>query len=365
MDFLKKNYGLLLSAVICTGVIVLLLFMCVSQRKMCEDYRRQIKSTQDAFRKVNASGMNVKNDDAGELVNLNILEANIEKVNAQYDLLRKSCIAKYKITPDPNTLPTNNPTLAREMIENRLASLENRIAVNKLHLTMGGGQDAKFGNEIRQLFLGGRQIKAEEVMQTFRLMELYDRLLSLIINSGIKNVPLFGVTCQFEVIKREGYSITPLQLTVEGTAEQLQHFFNSLSHCDNTFFNVKSFGIEFKGMATADSIFSKYFLLRYGVKYGGRSEADGKIASFGGNTKLLRASRIIGPGLGSITAAVTAKDQNRTVVESSGSKGRAGMEGWVNEEIKRQDFLVYREERIYRMDLNVDIIEFFTVVEEE
>lgn len=421
MDFLKKNWGLLLCSVICIAVFVVLIIKCFGARSAYMAAEQEVQEHNDFFNKVNKTNLTVTAED-GELKNRDIAEANARIVAQHYQAMLSDCAERYKITPDLSEMRRISSTKFREMIEERISVMGTRVLKAKINWMNG----EKVGDVFNELFDAGKMVEdSRRKQQVLRNVEIYDRVVDMIVNSGVKTVIDFDLPREYKDEEKGYYRSTPMVLSLQGTSAQLQAFMNDMTYYKNLFCVIKSMGMELVDLDVPDVVFSPYMVERYNVKAGredgvnpaagpgmtgipGESRSSKRASrrentmnmggpgmGMGGSQKeeftTIRRNRMVGTdlgagsdsarsGMGGMGPAMdtgrrssrrdslgpgmerTTSRRSTPVMGPGMGPGMEGMNGmpnlWHFGEPKRQDYLVFANKRIFQLDLVVEIIEF-------
>ena len=272
MDFLKKNWGLLLCSIVCLVLFVMLIVKCVGQRSIAREAQQKISDHRSFFEKLNKDNLTVTADENGELKNQLIAESNAEIVKRHYRDMLGDCAERYRITPDLASMRSIPSTRFRELVEGQLSDMATKLLKAKIVWLDG----VPVGEEFGELFEAGKMVEnTTRKQQVYRNLQIYDRVVDLVINSGVKAVVEFNLPREYQDEEKDYYRSTPMAISVQGTEEQIQAFINGVTYSKNLFCIIKSMGVELVDNDDSYVVFSPYLIKRNEVRLEKEAELTG------------------------------------------------------------------------------------------
>lgn len=327
MDFLKKNWGLVLCTmifIILTGFLAYMIFRETGNYKLA---KAECEKLDGNFKKMNSTGWKVKCDASNRLENAIIAQGNEEKARSHYEKLRNELYRRYAVTTE--NLPEND-NQAKEELARQLSILRSNVARKKIEWREETGGPGIF-------FIGLRDKSAplapDEYPLIFRQLQIYVKLVNHIISSDIKTVNFLTFPRQLKTEDSGDYTVTPVKLSVESNGAKLQNLVNSLTDDPNLLFFIRSMEFLVPDSQSSDGAYSE-------IVYRRSQHQNELSANQGGGrrgTPGMNPSRLRAP---------------------IGGSSSLKEEDLVAEAPKRQDFLVFNTPVVIRLVLNLDLMEF-------
>lgn len=361
MDFIKKNWGLLLCALLFLAAVVFLIVRTMGYQSAVQEVEKQIQNDQSWFKTVNKSGWKVTPDKQGRLENAAIAKANKEAAEGHYAELKANLARRFNFIP---TLPANS-VQAQEMLNRKLHELAEFVLVeHKINWIPGdtSGQSANRGGggsafaAAQPRGVGGRftnlahqstPLAEKDFEPIFRQLMVYEKLIRHIAAADIKVVHELTFPRWLTTEDAGDYTITPILLTVEGETANIQKLVNNLTNDPTMLFFIRSMQL-FAPSSTQE--ITEYMDIaverRKALNEQQSSIFNGNQQSGDNNNR--GSNPYGGRSDGSVTVSGGANGTNRTYTEDQ----------LVAEEPKRQDYLVFRTPRVVRVSLNLDLLEY-------
>ena len=325
MNFIKKNWALLLCAFVFLVLMGVLGFLIFSESKKFAASEAAIAKLEKNFNDMNKWQGGIRIDSKRQ--NAVIAESNAEIAKNHYDEVAREIYKRYSF--EVGVLPPSS-SAAQESIRRVLESINRDIVKNKIIWREQRGLPGDFFIELCEQ---PTPIPEADFPAIFRQLQIYKKLVNHVIAAKIKVVNTIKFPRQLTLETSGDYTITPIIISVESEHQNIQNLVNHLSADQTMLMFIRSIGFSTPAANTPGGEFNRIV-----------SEKTSAIASdiMGGSA----GSAQDGMGSRSARSSSSAGDSNRDKA------------GYVEENAKRQDFLVFRSPYIVRIDLNLDLIEF-------
>ncbi len=346
MDFLKKNWGLLLCIVAFLAILAFLVMKILAFQNETAETEKKIASDKAWFNKVNKDGWKVHPDASQRLENEIIATANKETATSHYEEMRRELYKRYSFQP---RLPQNGRE-AQDMLNRHLQVLENKVRDN---ISQTLWQAGNIGGQLATL--RNSQLRQEEFSGVFRQLMIYEKLLNVILSSKVKVITTLGFPKWLNVEDAGDYTVTPITVGVVGDSDSLQKLVNAITYDPSMLFFIRQIEFRVPGSENAENEYTPAFLQRKAeltstVSDNGTGDNSNQPAAITPTTTR-RGRR----GRRSAQAAQEQQAQS-TVTDSQGNK--YAEEDLVKENPKRQNYLIFKTPRTIQLNLNLDLIEY-------
>lgn len=327
MNFIKKNWALLL----CTFIFLVLMgalgFLIFSESKKYVASEAAIAKLDKNFNDMNKWEGGVRIDSKRQ--NAVIAESNAEIAKNHYDEVAREIYKRYSF--EVGALPPSS-SAAQESIRRVLEGINRDIVKNKIIWREQRGIPGDFFIDLSEQ---PTPIPEADFPAIFRQLQIYKKLVNHVIAAKIKVVNTIKFPRQLTSEASGDYTITPIIISVESEQQNIQNLVNRLSADQTMLLFIRSIGFstpaavsiaggEFNRIVSEKTSASSSDLLG-----GGESRRDG-----------MRSAGAMGAR------------------SSSNNDSKSEKAGYVEESAKRQDYLVFRSPYIVRINLNLDLIEF-------
>ena len=353
MEFLKKNWGLLLCVVV---FIALMVFQILKIMKYQKEYAANESKVEEAdkwFKTMNSAGWKVTPDEKGELENAKIAMENKEVAVGHSEEIQRQLVKRFSFNPE---LPVNY-VQAQEQLDRRLSIITDYLLVqNKIQWNCG----TPIGGRFYDLAQQAEPIPQSDFPSIFRQLMIYEKLLHHIVGAGVKAIDTLEFP-RWLVTEEEGdYTLTPIIISVEADSATVQKLVNSLSFDPSMLFFIRN--MDFNVPASLDPT-KEYF----DIVIQRRSELDQVLAAKLSAAQGNNSDRMNGPiGLGRNAAmdmGMGGRSYNRTMGGGSMADSFNPVQNidsslLVQEDDKRQNYLVFRTPRLVQLNLTLDLLEY-------
>ena len=364
MDLFRKHWGILLASLVFLVLLGCILWHTYSMKKAVDEGKRAIGEVKGWIDGVNRSGWKLEGGAYGELENSAIAERNRETAVGHFQEMRQRLYRRYAISP---ALPRNS-SQARGMLDARLASIT-RLALVKYKMNFQG----VIGGKLAEINSDNKPIIEQDFLPIFRQLEIYQEIISLLGTSGVKRVDDLNFPRSLLVEESDGYTVTPISLTIASSPAVLQAFLNSLSQDQRFLFIVRNLSLFDENAESPVAEYSQVALVRRqnllakeaaalgeGAK-AGMGREGGMTASPAGGRSRGRNAESRGESRGASRRPSTSRTG-----QLSSPGGMEGLQAIANldeslltyEEPKRQDNFVFRTPRTIQAKITLDLIEF-------
>ena len=361
MEFIKKNWGLLICIIVFIAGVIYLAIKIAGKNAEYAASEQKVAAHKAWFQKVNSDGWRITADDNNRLENTAIAQKNQATAEAHLKDIRSELIRRYSFNPE---IPRNDAD-AKNRLNKRLRALESLVIKNKVLW-----ESENMGGALHDLAVQSDRINPEDFKAVFRQLEIYERMTRDIVESGIKEVTHLSFPRKWSVEENGDYTITPVLVGVTATPEVLQKFVNTLADDKRMLSIIRS--IEFLPAGeNNEEIFNDIVMENQQESTQLNQNFDEKQkdgAMLGSSTRTSRRSSRSDAAMG-VSSRSSRRSSASPAMDAPGSMG--GLNGSYNEEDlvkedpKRQDYLVFRTPRSLELRLNLDVIEYVDTEAEE
>ncbi len=338
MDFVKKNLGLLICALVCLLAAAFLTVQIIGAKKKLLKQEKFVAEQKTFFDRAGQERYKLKPEKGQELENIVQAQKNFAKVDEMYKQGCKFLGDKFSFS-NAIILPTSSPE-ALKQISDQIRSMTEFIIKNEIDFS-------GIAKEYTQIVSKG-SINPAEFKPLFRQLYIYRHLLENVAAAGISRIGNLDWLMGFQVREEDIYTVTPIYLTFTADLQTTQKFLNLMSNDEKMLFYLKNVQI------TAPDTYTQVML---NVK---KSQSENR--SF--NTAL----GDDGPaGEGMLNAPFPGQQRSsrradRPPLEEGGEGAEmrtrsADQSRFVKPEPRRQDYLVFHE-KIATVVARFDLYEF-------
>ncbi len=372
MNLIKKHWGILLCALIFLVLLGILLADTVKNRNEYQKTVKEIEEQENWFNKVNKDGWKLSKNGSGVLENVLQAERNREIAEEQVRKNRQELYQRYAIRPE---LPPNS-SRAQEMLDQKLSQITT-LALTTYKLDCG----MTLGGKLAELNQDNATLTSADFLPVFRQAAIYEELIRHLGKAGVKRVENLDFPRSLQVEEADGYTVTPITLSVYASPAVVQKLVNNLLQDRHLLFFLRAIELEDENSEDATAEYSQIALVR-------RQQLDARKPGASGNalggttgmssTRTSRRSEKASSGRESrrsskntgLTGSSSRKSSRSASRSASGLSssmgGLDGIQGLANineamlvyEEPKRQDNFIFRPSRSIRADLTLDLIEY-------
>ncbi|MGN0866777.1 MAG: hypothetical protein ACI4SG_03760 [Oligosphaeraceae bacterium] len=349
------------------GVI---LWLTYSTRQEITKEKAEIDTLKSWIDTVNRSGWKLEKDGStGELENSSIAERNRQTAVNALQEMRSELYRRFSIRP---TLPRTS-SQARDMLDAQLAAIT-RLALVNYKMDFQG----TIGGKLADTNSDSKPIIEQDFLPIFRQLEIYRQVVDTLGRSGVKRVIDLNFPRSLLTEEGDGYTVTPIVVSLSASPAVIQIFLNRLSQDPNYLFIIRNLSFFDEAAESPADEYTQIALLKRQVllakqaaTLGGGAGRDGGMTGGSASTGRSRSSRNAEPARR--TSRGTSGRESSTSRRASGrgdsSRSMSGMEGIQNmanldeslltyEEPKRQDNFVFRAPRSIQVEITLDLIEF-------
>ena len=354
MEFLKKNWGLLLCVVV---FIALMIYQMMQIMKYQKEYAANEHTVEEAdkwFKSMNSAGWKVTPNENNVLENAEIAMANKEIAVGHSEEIQRQLVKRYSFTP---TLP-NNYVQAQEELDRRLSIITDYLLVqNKIQWNCG----TPIGGRFYSLAQQPEPIPQSDFPNIFRQLMIYEKLLHHIVGAGVKSIYTLEFPRWLVINEESDYTVTPIIISVEADAPTIQNLVNNLSYDPTMLIFIRNMDFMVPSSTSPDAEYFDIVLQR-------RSELDQVLAAKlsaaqGNNDRMGGMGMGMGGGMGGMGMDM-GMGRNRamgggSMMDSmSGTSQNIDAAFLVPEDPKRQDYLIFRTPRLIQLNLTLDLLEY-------
>ena len=365
MDLIKKNWGILLCALVFLVALSFLLYRTFQYSKAYEESKQAVETQQQWFDALNKDGWRVTKGNNGELENAIIAEQNRQIAVGHYDNMKMELYKRFSFNPE---IPQNS-TRAADLLDSKLSQITNLALVTyKMNfLDTIGGRLAEINEGIEPLV-------EEDFKPIFRQLMIYEQLIYHLGRAGVKTVTLLDFPRSLQVEEDGDHTITPITLSFEAPSQVVQTLVNNLTNDRHMLFFLRNISIEATTIGQPQLEFSQIALLRRQILENKKAERlspragaqDGMTGGRGENVRSSRRRNSEMSGTGRSSRRAKRAERREGVGMRRSSSAMEGLRGLMNideallawEDPKRQDNLIFRTPRSIAVELTLDLIEF-------
>ncbi len=335
MDFVKKNLGLLICALVCLLLAIFLTVKILGSRKNLQKQVKFLNEQKTFFDRAKQENYKLKAEKGQELENIVQAQKNFAQVDELYQQGRAFLSREFTFTP-AIPLPNSSPEALKQISE-QIRSMTDFVIRNDIDFQ-------GIAKEYTQIVQQG-SINPAEFKPLFRQLYIYQHLLDNISTAGIKQIRTLDWLMGFQAREENIYTVTPIYMVFAADLDTTQKFLNILSNDKKMLFYIKNVQI------TAPD---RYSLLMQEAK---KSQGQERTISPGANEEGIP-EEMMNPldmqrPMGRQPVRRATPEEDGGTMRSSGS----GQSRLVTPEPRRQDFLVF-EDKIAEVVLRVDLYEF-------
>ena len=354
MDFLKKNWGLLVCTIVFLGLMVFQSLQIMKYQKEYAASEAKVASDESWFKTMNSSGWKVTPNANNVLENAEIAMANKEVAVGHSEELRRQLVKRFSFNPAvPRTF-----TEAQEELDRRLGLLTDYLLVqNKIQWNCG-----IIGGRFATLAQSPDPIPASDFPKIFRQLMIYEKLIHLIVSSGVKSIDNLEFPRWLMTEEESEYTITPVTLSVTADTQTIQRLVNNLSFDPNMLFVIRNMDFFVPASAAPAEEFFDIVIQR-------RNELDqvlqAKLSAAQGNNNM-NGGMMGMNGMGMAGTGMNDMGGRRGMMNAMDGMGMGtNARGQnidpmqlVSEAPKRQDYLIFRTPRLIQLNLTLDLLEY-------
>ncbi len=375
MDILKKHWGILLCALIFLVLLGVILWHTYATRQEIVKEKAEIESLKSWIDTVNRSGWKLEKNSNGELENSSIAERNRQTAVDFQENMRAELSRRFSIRP---MLPRTS-SQARDMLDAQLAAIT-RLALVDYKMDFQG----TIGGKLAETNSDNKPIIEQDFLPIFRQLEIYREMVDLLGRSGVKRVQDLNFPRSLLTEEGDGYTVTPIVVSLSASPAVLQNFLNRVSQDPNYLFIIRNLSFYDEAAESPAEEYTQIALLKrqallakQAATLGGGTGREGTMGAAApagrGRSRNAEPSR-------RTTRSTTGREASSPTASRRTARGGAGamtgMEGIQSmanldeslltyEEPKRQDNLVFRVPRSIQAEISLDLIEFKVPEEEE
>lgn len=356
MEFLKKNWGLLLCAVVFVGVMIYQLSKITAYQAAYKASEAKITEAQNWFNTIRSEGLKILPEENGLLKNAEIADVNMALAESHSKQLHNQLRRDFAIPEDPSlNLQDITSDKVKELLGDRIQSLMDEAAANGIQWVKIPIADGLFDTIARE-----RQIAPIKFKLIFRQLYVYEHVIRLIARSGVKQVNTVEFPRGLALDSNEAdYTLTPIILSVEASPQIIQTLVNNITQDPNMFFIIRNMSfVAVQNNLSSESpelVFSNIVTQKHSRLAKAQQDVYGGngVAGMGGSDR---------PGNGGreMMGADMGVGYSRAPGSSGTGASRPRDENWmVPEDARRQDYLIFRNpQRAIQLNLTLDLLEF-------
>ena len=356
MEFLKKNWGLLLCAVAFIVLMAIELKQIFSYKEMKDANEKRVDQAQTTKNNINSAGWNIllteKNVHGDDVLVNAMIAANNQGIAEEHSNdLHNELIKRFSFQP---ALPKTDGQ-AKDELDKRLSKLTDTILNNKVEWNCATPIGGLFYVLARQ----SAPIPTSDFPNIFRQLVIYEKLIQIIVNSGVKTINTLEFPRGLVVEEESEYTVTPIIISVEGDEMTIQKLVNNFSLDPTMLFVIRNMNFI---VPTSNSPAEEFYdiVLQRRAEIEQRQEA--RLNAANSNNERMGG---MGMGMGGMGMGMGGMGMDDMSPRVMGMGGTGSMDGQnidsnalVYEPPKRQDYLVFRTPRRIQINLTLDLLEF-------
>jgi len=218
MDFVKKNWGLIVGGLVALGLAVYMLIAVSGAMKAKKANLEKIDGHMAFFKKLGQFGYDLeRTDENGEIFNLVQSRRNFAVAEEHYNNFIGYLRENYK---NEVQIPENSSEALR-LINAHIEQCKKFLAQNGIVADSLGGSFSEI--------LESGALNPEDFNAVFRGLNVMDRILANVAAVGIKQINYVVFPMGFAIREEAGYTVRPLNVSVNGTPKQVQDFINVMT----------------------------------------------------------------------------------------------------------------------------------------
>ena len=350
MEFLKKNWGLLLCAVVFIALMVYQMMQVMKYQKEYAANESKVEEADKWFKTMNSAGWKITPNENNVLENAEIAMANKEIAVGHSEEIQRQLVKRYSFSP---TLP-NNYVQAQEELDRRLSIITDYLLVqNKIQWNCG----TPIGGRFYTLAQQAEPIPQSDFPNIFRQLMIYEKLLHHIVGAGAKSINTLEFPRWLVTEEESEYTVTPIIISVEADAPTIQKLVNNLSYDPTMLIFIRNMDFLVPTSETPDVEFFDIVLKRRAEFLAAKlSAAQGNNDRMGG---MMGGGGAMNMDMGMGGMGGMGRNRSMGMMDSmSGSTQNIDAAFLVPEDPKRQDYLIFRTPRLIQLNLTLDLLEY-------
>jgi hypothetical protein len=258
MDFIRKNWGLLLYALGCLILAGVVGFKAKQAHSLGAGKRKALDEQLRWFDDVKKANVRLSKE------NETAARDNAENANRDFTTVRQDLASKYRVDPDhPATAVEAVRALRDELIKTR-----HMLDTAEPPLDYRNCAYLSFENRAESSDLP----TLEDVPKIFRQLRIVQEIVRIACDAHLGSLNAIQRPMDLDVVAEDLYTATPIMLDVTGTADQIQTFINKMATEANYLFFLRNLTLETPDQAPNGAL-------------GGASGASGVVPSGGQGTE--------------------------------------------------------------------------------
>jgi hypothetical protein len=354
MVLLKKNWGLLIYALVCLGLSAFLGLKISAAEKTARENQKKLKEQLSFFDGVKKDNIKLNED------NQRIAQANRDLAEAKFMQLRRTLAGKYRIEPDPPPTAVEGVRRLQQEIRRMTKKLEEADIVI--------GQQCQYFS-FDKLAMSRKLPPESDVPEIFRHLRVVQEIVRLIGESEVMQVERIDRPMGLQRLDEDLYTVTPLTIVVTGRPEQVQTFINKMNSESNYLFFLRKVDLLTADQAPGGILSGK----DTGVRGGGGPGMDG-MGPEGAGMMMDPGMDMGAPEMGGEMPGMAMGGRGRRPTGGPNmmgpDMGGEGMPGArrgnaeLTGPLTRQDLLAFESGRALNAELRFDLVEFIPPKEE-
>jgi len=230
MDFIKKNWGLLLYSLGCLVLAVFIGLKISQAAKEASAKRKGLEEQLQWFSEVTKDKIKLTKE------NEKAAWANKDQAERKFDELRRTLATKYRIEP-------RHPATSVEAVRN----LQDEIRAMG-RILESAEPPVDFSKCPALSFQARAQSKdlpsMDDVPKIFRQLRIVQEVVRIVAQSHVLALDSIDRPMDLALIEEDLYTATPVQMVVTGTADQVQNFINKMTTEANYLFFLRKLSVD-------------------------------------------------------------------------------------------------------------------------
>jgi hypothetical protein len=228
VDFIKKNWGLLLVAVLSLGAAVFFALQMLGSMKGSKDSRTKYEQELDFFKGVQSYGVKLTES------NKQTALLNAEKAKNRFVKVREQLHKQFRIETEYDA----DPYVAVQQLLTNIGALRTKLT--------NGGIMISQQNEFLSFEAYGNRVKppnASQMPELFRQYEIVKEMVNHIVDSKVVSIDAISRPMDLEKQTEDLYTFVPIRLTVTGEPASISQLLNTLHSQSQYLFFIRK--VEF------------------------------------------------------------------------------------------------------------------------
>jgi hypothetical protein len=345
VDFIKKNWGLLLVSVLCLAATTFFAVKLLGARKKAKENRTKLEQELEFFKGVRQ--FNVKLTEANKQTAL----LNAEKAKLRFNKAREQLHDRFRI----ETSYDADPYVALQQLMNGIGKLRTQLGQERIAVPT---QNHYLSFDIYAQ--SDNPPNPKQMPELFRQLKIVEEIVNLVVASKVAMLRSIARPMELEKQTEDLYTFIPITLSVVGTSESVSNLLNRFHTSSKCLFFIRKVELASQDQAP-DGVLGGTGMTGGRGGTGGGTGGGMMDTGPGGGGMMDHGGGMPGggmPGGGMPGGGMPGGDM-------MGGEGGMGATGLTMPTLLTREQLAAFKERYVQADIRLDLVEFITPDEEQ